>query len=132
MARKTHHILWPLRRFLRPRFLQTGVREGTIAVHEVRQTLDRMTAAAQAADEKRFRRLLETSATEVRDYLLSLELEGTPPGFTACYVGDAFQRFLHTLQFVPLPAGSRILEIGANPYFFHLLLRRLFPASTVE
>jgi hypothetical protein len=103
-----------------------------MTIHEIRSTLDQLTGAAQAADEKRFRRLLETSTTAVRDYLMSIELEGTPPGFTARYVGDALQRFLHTLQFVPLPAGNRILELGANPYFFHILLRRFFTGSTVQ
>jgi len=101
-------------------------------VDEIRQTLDRLAAAAQAGDEELFRRLLETSKLAIRDYLMSIELEGTPPGFTARYVGDALQRFLHTLQLVPLPAGGRILELGGNPYFFHILLRRLFPGSTVQ
>jgi SAM-dependent methyltransferase len=103
-----------------------------MSIDEIRQALDRLTQAAQTGDAAQFRQILETSATAVRAYLMSIELEGTPPGFTASYVGDALQRFLHTLQFVPLPAGSRILELGANPYFFHILLRRCFPSSKVE
>ncbi len=95
-------------------------------------TLERLTEAAQAADRGRFHKLLETSTAAVREYLMSIELEGTPRGFTETYVGDAFRRFVHTLQFIPLPAGRRILELGGNPYFFHILLRRLFPGSTVE
>lgn len=103
-----------------------------MSVDEIRHTLDRLTEAAQAADGERFRQLLAMSGIAVRDYLLSLELEGAPPGLTARYVEDALRRFLHTLEFIPLPAGGRILELGANPYFFHLLLRRFFPDSTVE
>jgi SAM-dependent methyltransferase len=101
-------------------------------VAEVRHVLDRLTEAAQAGDEAQFRQMLAIAAPAVRDYLGSLELEGTPRGFTARYVDDAFQRFIHTLELVPLPAGGRILELGANPYFFHILLQRFFPGSTVE
>jgi len=103
-----------------------------MAAEEIRRTLDHLAEAAQAADAGRFHKLLETSRAEVREYLMSIELEGTPPAFTASYVGDALQRFLHTLSFVPLPAGGRILELGGNPYFFHILLRRIFPGSSVE
>lgn len=103
-----------------------------IATPRIRHKLEGLTEAAQAADEERFRRLLDSSTDAVKDYLMSIELEGTPRGFTETYVGDAFRRFVHTLQFVPLPAGRRILELGGNPYFFHILLRRLFPGSTVE
>ena len=39
------------------------------------------------------------------------------------YLNEAFQRFLYTLQLVPDSTG-RLLEIGANPYFMTLLLRR--------
>jgi SAM-dependent methyltransferase len=39
------------------------------------------------------------------------------------YLNDCFRRLLTTLQFVPNGAG-RVLELGANPYFFTMLLRR--------
>jgi SAM-dependent methyltransferase len=103
-----------------------------MSIDEIRQTLDRLTQAAQAGDAAQFRQFLETSTAAVWTYLMSIELEDTPPDFTATYVGDALQRFLHTLHLVPLPAGARILELGANPYFFHILLRRFFPSSTVQ
>lgn len=103
-----------------------------MAVQETRQALDRLAKAAAGADAEHFRTLLDTSRAAVRDYLMSVQLEGAPPGFTSGYVGDALQRFIHTLQFVPLPAGGRILELGANPYFFHLLLRRFFGGSTLQ
>ncbi len=99
---------------------------------ETRRTLDRLAASAAAADQEGFRERLRAAAPAVREYLTSLVLEDAPPDFTARYVGDALQRFVHTLDFVPLPAGPRILELGANPYFFHLLLRRLFPGAALE
>lgn len=103
-----------------------------MSIDEIRHALDRLTEAAKAGNPERFRGLLSTSKAAVRGYLMGIELEGTPPGFTARYVGDALQRFLHTLELIPLPAGPRILELGANPYFFHILLRRFFPDATVE
>jgi SAM-dependent methyltransferase len=95
-------------------------------------TFSTLAATAESGDRERFARELAASAAALRAYLLSLELEGAPPGLTQSYVGDAFQRFLNTLQLIPLPVRGRILELGANPYFFHLLLRRLFPRATVE
>jgi SAM-dependent methyltransferase len=88
--------------------------------------------AARSGDQERFGRCLEAAREAIREYLLSFELEGAPPELTRQYVGDALPRFLHTLEMVPLPPPSRILEIGAGPYFFHLLLRRFFPDSSVE
>ena len=35
------------------------------------------------------------------------------------------------LNLFPLPPGSHVLEIGSNPYFFHILLRRLFPYAEI-
>ncbi|MBV8199186.1 MAG: methyltransferase domain-containing protein [Acidobacteria bacterium] len=89
-------------------------------------------AAARSGDPARFARSLEAAREAIRDYLLSFELAGAPRELTSNYVGDALSRFLHTLAMVPLPPPGRILEIGAGPYFFHLLLRRVFPDSTVE
>jgi SAM-dependent methyltransferase len=39
------------------------------------------------------------------------------------YLEDCFRRLLTTLEFVP-ESGGRVLELGANPYFFTLLLKR--------
>jgi len=47
------------------------------------------------------------------------------------YSGDAFCRFLHTLELTPRPAVGPILEIGAGPYLFHLLLRAVFPNAVL-
>src|SRR5438105_2364049 len=39
------------------------------------------------------------------------------------YLDDSFRRFLTTLSLVPAGEG-RALELGANPYFFTMLMRR--------
>ena len=101
-------------------------------VDATRSALDQLAAGAAQGDEAVFRERLQASAAALHDYLTSFVLEGTSTEFTASYVGDALQRFIHTLEFVPLPPGQRILELGANPYFFHLLLRRLFPQARIE
>ena len=101
-------------------------------VKRTRHALDRLARTAAGADEARFREQLHDSTAALRDYLTSFVVDDAPPGLTESYVGDAFQRFLHTLEFIPLPAGPRILELGANPFFFHLLLRRLFPEAQLQ
>jgi SAM-dependent methyltransferase len=94
--------------------------------------LHAVAAAARSGKQERFGECLEAAREAIREYLLSFELEGAPKELTRQYVGDALQRFLHTLAMVPLPPPGRILEIGAGPYFFHLLLRRFFPDSSVQ
>lgn len=67
----------------------------------------------------------------VRDYLLSFDLfrdAGQQEGVN--YLYDTFQRLLTTLSLVPrFPKDSkpRLLELGANPYFMTLLLKRFRP-----
>src|SRR5438094_669339 len=39
------------------------------------------------------------------------------------YLDDCFRRLLTTLEFVPNGRG-RVLELGANPYFFTMMLKR--------
>lgn len=87
--------------------------------------------AARDADPSGFARLLGRHGELLRSYLRTFEVEQGPPGLTERYIGDAFARFRHTLEFVPLPPPERILEIGSNPYFFRLLLTRLFPQSEI-
>jgi SAM-dependent methyltransferase len=89
-------------------------------------------SAAAAGDESAFHQLLWKEAEPIREYLQSLFVDEAPPSLTEQYVNDAYRRFLHTLCLVPLPPPARILEIGSNPYFFHVLLHKLFPASEIE
>ena len=61
-------------------------------------------------------------------YLQSFALEGSNGDELRNYLKDDLERFLHTLQLVPQPpsgpATSKLLEIGANPYFMSMLLEK--------
>lgn len=64
----------------------------------------------------------------LREFLLSLDFFerylGHPEEGTL-YVETHLARFRETLAFLPpLPAGSRVLELGALPYYLTVLLRR--------
>src|SRR5690242_17295291 len=87
---------------------------------------------ASAGDSAGLRQRLWQSAPEIRSYLLSYRLEGAPPDLIEQYVSDALARFLRTLEFVPLPCDGHVLEVGSNPYLFHLLLRKIFSAADLE
>ncbi|HYN41009.1 MAG TPA: class I SAM-dependent methyltransferase, partial [Thermoanaerobaculia bacterium] len=85
--------------------------------------------AAQQDDDALFVSRLADAAPALLGHLLSFELDGSPPGLLQAYSGDAFGRFLHTLAVTPRPVNGSILEIGANPYLFHILLRAVFPKA---
>ncbi len=87
--------------------------------------------AARDGDHAGFSAALARHGQALRHYLETFAVDNAPSGLTERYIGDAFARFLHTLEFVPLPAPPRILEIGSNPYFFRLLLTRIFPQSEI-
>lgn len=90
-----------------------------------------LSGVAEEGDGPHFAAALADAAPALLGYLLSFELEGAPAGFLATYVGDAFARFLHTLEVTPRPVSGPVLEIGANPYLFHLLLRAVFPRTSL-
>jgi SAM-dependent methyltransferase len=58
-------------------------------------------------------------------YLCSFRLEDAGPEVLHPYVGDALPRFMHTLDLLPPQPGLNVLELGANPYLFTVLLKRL-------
>ncbi len=61
----------------------------------------------------------------VRSYLMDTEGIFGDPEEGRGYLADAFERFRITLGMVPdLKPGSRVLELGSNPYFLTRLLRR--------
>ncbi len=63
---------------------------------------------------------------EITEYLLSFDLFRGNEHEGYAYVKDALGRFLITLQRIP-PAtypGAKLLELGANPYFISLLLKK--------
>jgi SAM-dependent methyltransferase len=65
----------------------------------------------------------ETEASLHR-WLQGFSLDGAPPAELANYLNEDFRRFVYTLGLVPDEDGRRLLEIGANPYFTSLLLKR--------
>ncbi|WP_174591726.1 hypothetical protein [Methanocella conradii] len=40
------------------------------------------------------------------------------------YINEAFYRLLHTLRLIPNIKNGKMLEIGANPYFLTLLIKK--------
>ena len=80
----------------------------------------------------RLRDHLWRNAEHLRQYLWSFKVDNAPEGLSERYVNDALARYLRTLEFVPLPPGERVLEIGSNPYFFHILLHKLFPDCNIQ
>jgi SAM-dependent methyltransferase len=63
---------------------------------------------------------------EITEYLLSFDLFKGNEYEGYAYVKDALNRFLIAIQMIP-PAtqpGAKLLELGANPYFISLLLKK--------
>lgn len=56
-------------------------------------------------------------------YLSSFHLEDSPKQELDNYLREDFKRFLYTLSIIPKGCG-KLLEIGANPYFMSMLIRR--------
>jgi SAM-dependent methyltransferase len=98
-------------------------------VHSVLREAERL---ANTADRESLARHLWGHAEYLRRYLTSFEVDNAPAGLSEQYVNDALARFLRTVEFIPVPAGERILEIGSNPYFFHILLHKLFPGADIR
>jgi len=64
--------------------------------------------------------------------LESVSIDGSQKGELIVYAQDDFERFIHTLSLVPENAVGRSLEIGANPYFTTLLLRKFRPLLNMD
>ena len=61
----------------------------------------------------------------VRTFLLDTDVFGSADDEGAGYLWHALERFRITLSITPdLPPGARVLELGANPYFFTRMLMR--------
>lgn len=71
------------------------------------------------------------SVDDIRRSLASMQLDGVPAGALAGHAHEGGERFLHTLALVPAEA-KQVLEIGANPYFLSVLLRRHRPDLTLS
>jgi SAM-dependent methyltransferase len=57
------------------------------------------------------------------DYLRSFQFEDGPSAEMHTYLKQDFRRFLYTLGLIPKGEGN-LLEIGANPYFTSLLIKK--------
>lgn len=86
--------------------------------------LDQIRAATLAGDRAEQRRLLWGEAEAIREYLYGFRLTGASEESMKGYVNDALPRFLRTLERMPMESGLRVLELGANPYLFSMLLKR--------
>jgi len=66
----------------------------------------------------------EQDEATVKDYLASFDLFAGIEQEGMNYINHAFRRFMITLEMVPRAASpeSKLLELGANPYFMTLLL----------
>jgi hypothetical protein len=64
----------------------------------------------------------------VKEYLLNSVIEPVNPDVVSelrNYVEEAFYRFMMTLEIIPHDGNNRrLLDLGANPYFLTLLLKR--------
>jgi len=61
------------------------------------------------------------------DALTAVSIGNSTRGELRAYAEGDFERFLRTLDLFPAGVSGRLLEVGANPYFTTLLLRRFRP-----
>jgi SAM-dependent methyltransferase len=66
---------------------------------------------------------LSPETARLKDELAHAVVSPEAAGELRAYLEDCFRRLLTTLSLVPRGKG-RILELGANPYYFTMLLRR--------
>lgn len=91
--------------------------------------LDELHLISASGDRERFHSALWAGIQEIDAYLKGFKLDNADLAYTETYVNDALPRFLHTLDLIPLGGGLQVLELGANPYLFSILMRRLFTHS---
>jgi glycosyltransferase involved in cell wall biosynthesis/SAM-dependent methyltransferase len=63
------------------------------------------------------------SLDSILSYLQKYYVEGSTKEEVENYLKEDFKRFLYTLQLIPKESG-KLLEIGANPYFMSLLVKK--------
>lgn len=68
----------------------------------------------------------------LREPLERVRIDGSGEGELAAYAHADFERFLYTLNLVPENAVGRGLEIGSNPYFTTILLRKFRPSLSFD
>lgn len=68
------------------------------------------------------------SRQQIHDILTSVSIDNSAKGELFGYASADLERFLHTLALIPADASGSVLELGANPYFNTLLMRRFRPS----
>ena len=68
------------------------------------------------------------SKQQIHDALTAVSIDSSAKGELFGYASADLERFLYTLAMLPDDASGSLLEIGANPYFNTLLMRRFRPA----
>lgn len=71
------------------------------------------------------------SKERILESLCTVSIDGSATGELLGYATADCERFLHTLALVPEGRGE-LLEIGSNPYFTSLLLRRFRPGYSMR
>ncbi|GEM_PF-1343266 len=67
---------------------------------------------------------VEKHLSRLYDYLLNCQIIPGPKDELRTYLEEAFYRFVKTLQLIPISSQGKILEIGSNPYFLSILLKK--------
>jgi SAM-dependent methyltransferase len=91
----------------------------------------RSAGSAQLIDPRNFQPGLPLPAgfdrQQIHDALTAVSIDSSSAGELFGYASSDLERFLHTLAMIPIDARGAALEIGANPYFNTLLMRRFRP-----
>lgn len=87
--------------------------------------IERLRTLTQAGEFAPMHEALWRDWMALHHYLCSFRLDNAGPEVLHPYVGDALPRFMRTLERLPPTPGLRVLELGANPYLFTLLMKRL-------
>ncbi len=87
--------------------------------------IERLRGLTASGDAAALREALWRDWMALHHYLCSFRLDNAGPEVLHPYVDDALPRFLRTLERLPLRPGLHVLELGANPYLFTLLMKRL-------
>ncbi|MBN8481202.1 MAG: class I SAM-dependent methyltransferase [Xanthomonadales bacterium] len=69
---------------------------------------------------------------KILEILTSVSIDHSARGDLYGYAFADCERFLHTLSLIPEGAGGKLIEIGANPYFTTLLVRRFRPGLSLS
>lgn len=88
--------------------------------------LEALKETAQNSNHKLFIEDLWKNKPEIHEYLSGFILEGSDKTLTTNYVNDSLTRYMKTLEYIPAKKHLNVLELGANPYFFSILAKKIF------